>query len=111
MVCGPRPWQHSHPWYRILSEGNQTLTVCVSRHKGGRMYQHASTIDPSANGNRATVIVCAFASHRLDQTVDCVTSVLSQDPPPTQMIVVVDHNETLQAELRARLPGQVEIVA
>jgi GT2 family glycosyltransferase len=93
------------------SEGNQTLTVCVSGHKGGRVYQHTSTTDPSANGKRATVIVCAFASQRLDQTVDCVTSVLSQDPPPAQMIVAVDHNETLQAELRARLPAQVEIVA
>jgi glycosyltransferase involved in cell wall biosynthesis len=73
------------------------------------VYQHGSGI--SANADRATVIVCAFASQRLDQTVDCVRSVLSQEPQPLQVIVVVDHNEDLQAELRARLPEQVEIVA
>lgn len=66
---------------------------------------------PNTSGNRATVVVCAFASNRLDQTVVCVRSVLSQDPPPGQMIVVVDHNETLEANLRALLPDQVEIVA
>jgi glycosyltransferase involved in cell wall biosynthesis len=66
-----------------------------------------STVDAAS----ATVVVCAFASQRLEQTVDCVTSVLNQDPPPDQMIVVVDHNESLQAELRARLPDEVEIVA
>jgi glycosyltransferase involved in cell wall biosynthesis len=60
---------------------------------------------------QATVVVCAFASGRLEQTIDCVKSVLSQDPPPGQMIVVVDHNEELQAELRARLPDEVEVVA
>lgn len=59
----------------------------------------------------ATVVVCAFASKRLEETVACVQSVLSQDPPPGQMIVVVDHNESLQAQLRARLPDEVEIVA
>lgn len=95
---------------------NITLTVDVSdTGTQGRSYmrEHTSAIEPgpSANGDQATVVVCAFASQRLDQTVDCVRSILSQDPPPGQIIVVVDHNETLQAELRARLPEQVEIVA
>jgi glycosyltransferase involved in cell wall biosynthesis len=69
------------------------------------------TTDAKPSATRATVIVCAFTSRRLDQTVACVSSVLGQDPPPAQIIVVVDHNESLQAELRARLPEQVEIVA
>jgi glucosyl-dolichyl phosphate glucuronosyltransferase len=64
----------------------------------------------SGHGTEATVVVCAFASHRLDQTVECVRSVLRQDPPPAQTIVVVDHNDTLQSKLRARLPDEVEIV-
>jgi glycosyltransferase involved in cell wall biosynthesis len=75
------------------------------------MYQQTSSIDAGATEKSVSVVVCAFASHRLDQTVKCVTSVLSQDPPPAQMIVVVDHNEALQAELEARLPDDVEIVA
>jgi GT2 family glycosyltransferase len=57
------------------------------------------------------VIVCAFASRRLEQTVECVKSVLVQRPGPGEVIVVVDHNESLQAELRSRLPEQVSIVA
>jgi GT2 family glycosyltransferase len=76
------------------------------------MQEHTNTIEAarSAHAEQATVVVCAFASHRLDQTVECVRSVLRQDPRPGQTIVVVDHNETLHAALRARLPDDVEIV-
>ncbi len=77
------------------------------------MHEQTSIIEPkpSGQGTHATVVVCAFTSRRLEQTIDCVRSILSQDPPPGQIIVVVDHNESLQAELRARLPDEVEIVA
>jgi glycosyltransferase involved in cell wall biosynthesis len=76
------------------------------------MREQTSTIEPTpgGEGTHATVVVCAFTSRRLEQTVDCVRSVLNQDPPPGQVIVVVDHNRSLQAELRARLPDDVEIV-
>jgi glucosyl-dolichyl phosphate glucuronosyltransferase len=57
------------------------------------------------------VVVCAFASARLEQTVACVGSVLRQAPPPGQVVIVVDHNDALEADLRARLPPEVEIVA
>jgi GT2 family glycosyltransferase len=63
------------------------------------------------DAGRASVIVCAFSSDRLEQTVACVESVLAQRPPPGQMIVVVDHNERLRVQLRGRLPSEVEIVA
>jgi GT2 family glycosyltransferase len=77
------------------------------------MDEHTHSMEASlrANGTQATVVVCAFASHRLEQTVDCVRSVLSQEPPPGQVVVVVDHNDALQADLQARLPQDVEIVA
>jgi GT2 family glycosyltransferase len=64
-----------------------------------------------ANAAQATVVVCAFSSARLEQTVACVASVLRQEPPPGQVVIVVDHNDALEADLRARLPGEVEIVA
>jgi glycosyltransferase involved in cell wall biosynthesis len=64
-----------------------------------------------ARSLNATVVVCVFALRRIDQAVDCVRSVLDQDPPPGQTLVVVDHNEPLRAKLRARLPEEVEIVA
>jgi len=46
-----------------------------------------------------TVIVCAFTHLRLQVTIACVENVLSQQPPPAHVVVVVDHNEALQAEL------------
>jgi glycosyltransferase involved in cell wall biosynthesis len=72
---------------------------------------HTTESMSTINAGSATVVVCAFASQRLEQTVDCVKSVLAQDPPPGQMIVVVDHNESLHAQLRARLPDEVQVVA
>jgi GT2 family glycosyltransferase len=76
------------------------------------MHHHVDITDPrsSVQSSQATVVVCAFASHRLEQTVACVLSVLSQDPPPGQVVVVVDHNEALEGELRGRLPAEVEVV-
>jgi GT2 family glycosyltransferase len=58
-----------------------------------------------------TVVICAFSSERLAQTVACAESVLGQDPPPGQVVIVVDHNDALLADLRLRLPEDVEIVA
>ena len=68
-------------------------------------------MDASADATRATVVVCAFSSARLAQTVACVESILRQDPPPAQVVIVIDHNDALEADLRERLPGNVEIVA
>jgi GT2 family glycosyltransferase len=72
---------------------------------------HPHRVDSSATATHATVVVCAFSSARLVQTVACVGSVLSQEPPPTQVVIVVDHNDALEADLRRHLPGEVEIVA
>ena len=72
---------------------------------------HSIDARAGADATQATVVVCAFASARLEQTVACVRSVLSQEPPPAQVVIVVDHNDDLRADLRARLPEEVEIVA
>jgi GT2 family glycosyltransferase len=89
------------------------LTACTS-WEGRRQldtHTHSTDVGPTADAAHATVVICAFSSARLEQTVACVDSVLSQDPPPAQVVIVVDHNEALQADLRARLPAKVEIVA
>lgn len=77
------------------------------------MDTHTDNIDATARASAtaATVVVCAFASARLEQTISCVESVLRQEPPPAQVVIVVDHNDALEADLRARLPEEVEIVA
>jgi GT2 family glycosyltransferase len=58
-----------------------------------------------------SVVVCAFSLERVHQTVACVESVLGQRAAPAQVLVVVDHNDTLQAMLRARLPTTVQVIA
>lgn len=59
--------------------------------------------------DRASVVVCAFASGRLEQTIDCVESVRAQRPAPAQVLVVVDHNEDLRVKLRERVSHEVEV--
>ncbi len=59
----------------------------------------------------ASVIVCTFSAHRLEQTIACVESVLAQQPPPAEVVVVVDHNEHLQTMLGERLDGRARIIA
>ncbi|MFZ1993156.1 MAG: glycosyltransferase, partial [Solirubrobacteraceae bacterium] len=77
------------------------------------METHTQTTEARARADatQATVVVCAFSSARLEQTVACVQSVLSQEPPPAQLVIVVDHNDELRTDLRARVPEKVEIVA
>jgi glucosyl-dolichyl phosphate glucuronosyltransferase len=68
-------------------------------------------LEPAVGRPGVSVVVCAFTQRRLEQTVDCVNSVLAQRPSAAEVIVVVDHNDLLQAKLRSRLPRQVRIVA
>ncbi len=58
-----------------------------------------------------SVIVCAFADERLADTVRCVMSARAQEPPPGEVIVVVDHNEPLAQRLREQLPAAVNVLA
>lgn len=56
------------------------------------------------------VVICAYTDQRWDETLQAVASVQTQQPPPAELIVVVDHNPDLQARLAAELPG-VRVVA
>lgn len=89
------------------------LTVNTPAGASGQLDTHTDSMDPGPGPTaaHATVVVCAFSSARLEQTVACIESVLRQEPPPAQTVVVVDHNDALLADLRARLPDAVEIVA
>jgi GT2 family glycosyltransferase len=49
-----------------------------------------------------TVIVCAFTERRLVVTAACIEAVLAQQPSPAAVLVVVDHNDALRAELERR---------
>jgi glycosyltransferase involved in cell wall biosynthesis len=52
-------------------------------------------------------VICCYTEQRWDDTLRAVSSVQSQQPPPCELIVVVDHNPVLQERLTAALPGVV----
>lgn len=56
-----------------------------------------------------SVVICTYAGERCSQLRDAVRSVQQQTLPPSQVIVVVDHNESLLARARRELHG-VQVV-
>jgi glycosyltransferase involved in cell wall biosynthesis len=52
----------------------------------------------------ATVVVCVYTEKRWDDIVAAVESVASQDVPPVETLVVVDHNPALLERAQAELP-------
>lgn len=59
--------------------------------------QHATSM--------VTVVVCAYTEARWTQTRAAVESVLGQSPAPQQVILVVDHNQSLAGRARRELPS------
>jgi len=56
------------------------------------------------SGVSATVIVCAWTEDRWHQLNRALDSALAQVPPPAEVLLVVDHNPTLTARVRAHRP-------
>ena len=52
-----------------------------------------------------SVVICAYTDERWAQLVEAVDSVLTQSLAPDQLIVVIDHNEALEARARREMPG------
>jgi GT2 family glycosyltransferase len=67
---------------------------------------------PRGRGSEAgvTVIVCAYTLERRPEVRACVESLERQTLPPTEIVIVVDHNEELAGWLATRLPEHVRIV-
>jgi GT2 family glycosyltransferase len=68
-----------------------------------RPNEFAVDFTPAADG--LSVIVCAFSWARLEMTVKAVASLLAQEPPPLEVIVVVDYQDTLRSALAERMPS------
>lgn len=49
-----------------------------------------------------SVIICAYTLDRWDDLARAVASVLSQQPPPAELLLVVDHNDELLDRARKR---------
>jgi glucosyl-dolichyl phosphate glucuronosyltransferase len=55
--------------------------------------------------SRVTAVVCAYTEARWTQSRAAVESVLAQSPVPQQVILVVDHNQSLADRARRELPS------
>lgn len=53
----------------------------------------------------ALMVICAYTGQRWDVTLAAVASVLNQQPPPQELILVVDHNPELGARFIETPPG------
>jgi len=63
----------------------------------------AVTAEPANLG--VSVVVCAYSERRWEQICAAVKSALCQDPPPAEVLLVVDHNARLAARAREELAG------
>lgn len=52
-----------------------------------------------------SVVICAYSERRWEQICAAVKSALCQDPPPAEVLLVVDHNTHLAARAREELAG------
>jgi len=50
---------------------------------------------------RASVIVCAYSNERLPQLKETIASLQNQTYPPSDIVLIVDHNPELEDELRS----------
>jgi glycosyltransferase involved in cell wall biosynthesis len=57
-----------------------------------------------------TIVVCAYDTGRWPQTVEAVGSVLRQDVPVREVVVVIDHNIELLERARATWPAEPVLV-
>jgi glycosyltransferase involved in cell wall biosynthesis len=56
------------------------------------------------------VVICAYSDERRRQLDDAVRSVLNQTRRPDQVVVVIDHNESLLGDVRASFVG-IDVIA
>jgi GT2 family glycosyltransferase len=55
-------------------------------------------------GTTASVVVCAYSGDRWDQMIAAISSVQSQTVPPTEILLVIDHNLDLLRRAVAAFP-------
>lgn len=65
---------------------------------------------PATTQPSCAVVICVYTEDRWEHILEAVASVQAQQPPPEELIVVVDHNPVLQDRLAAALDG-VRVVA
>jgi Glycosyl transferase family 2 len=69
----------------------------------------AGTLSTGSGQLAVTVVICAYTMKRWQQTRSAVASVLSQDPAPAQVLLVIDHNPEL-AEVARRELAEITVL-
>jgi GT2 family glycosyltransferase len=64
-----------------------------------------------AVGPRVAVVICAYTEKRWQDLTAAVSSVLTQLPPPDEVILVVDHNDLLLQRAQHEWRGRITVVA
>jgi glycosyltransferase involved in cell wall biosynthesis len=59
---------------------------------------------------RTSVVVCAYTEDRWTQICAAVDSALRQDPPPDEVLLVVDHNDRLLDRSRESFAATVRVI-
>lgn len=57
-----------------------------------------------------SVVICAYTEGRWEALREAVSAVLTQKPPPAEVVLVIDHNDALRSRALNELPG-VAVVA
>ena len=67
--------------------------------------QESIDLSRPVTAREISVVVCAYTLDREEQLIAAIESVLAQEDPIGQLIVVIDHNEELLAWAQARYPA------
>lgn len=65
--------------------------------------EHETALRRTVKQLDVAVVICAYTQDRWDQTVEAVRSVVSQQPSPSQVLLIVDHNPALAERARREL--------
>lgn len=76
----------------------------VARARRGRSRRHRAGRPVSEQASALCVVVCAYTDERWDDLVLCINSLLTQQDPVGEILMVIDHNDALLARCRAQWP-------
>jgi cellulose synthase/poly-beta-1,6-N-acetylglucosamine synthase-like glycosyltransferase len=69
------------------------------------------TPDHAAARPTASVVICAYSERRWADLLRSLQSVTSQQPPPDEIVMVIDHNEPLLRRVTEHVPPGVRVLA
>jgi glucosyl-dolichyl phosphate glucuronosyltransferase len=74
---------------------------------------HSKGVRPAVDlpAPATSIVICAYTEDRWGDLLDAIASVRAQDPRPGEVLVVVDHNESLLDRLRHVVTADVRVVA